>query len=121
MLDSIKNLLQHYLTNKGSINVSISLSKNQFNSRYLTELFELIGKRLSIKNAQEDLEKNFIAKYNNKLFESGIFQEDKEMDKKYLVVDYKKEDSDIQPKRLNAFYRVEDAMEDSMEFKEVSL
>ena len=115
MKGAIQKIIEHLVETKPGVSITMELNGSEKPSSYLRDLFQIMREMLESKQVDENRKSEFIEKYRNKIFESGIFLDDKQMDKKYFVVNYEEPEPVPKVKKFNTFYRVDDVMGDSEE------
>lgn len=113
MKEPVQKILEHLAMTLPGMNVTVSLNDTEKPSEYLNDLFVMMKETVESRQVSEEQQSQFIEKYRNKIFESGIFLDDKQMDKKYFVVNYEETQPPPKAKKFNAFYKVDDAMDES--------
>jgi hypothetical protein len=125
MIEQIHQLLLHYATFTGGINVQVSLNSSSENPEHLKELFGMVKKQLETNNFDEQEAAVFQEKFYNIVNEERKMEgspekmeeveDDDTLDDKYYIINYDEEPFIPQQHYFNSFYMVEQVMYDQEE------
>lgn len=125
MLEQIHQVLLHYATFTGGINVQLSLNSSTENPEHLKELFGLVKEQLETKTFDEQKAGEYQEKFYNLANEQRNgepspkkeedVQDDDTLDDKYYIINYDEEPFIPQQHYFNSFYMVEQVMYDQEE------